>query len=110
MMKEFFEYLAKYQIDRYGTSWVLVNQVVEDMRISRDDLWKIIRENKKEALLDHISTNVPCAEGLLSVTITQRGRRARHGPVSAAIRAGILAYRAKHGDEKAAERARKIQH
>ncbi len=33
-----------------------------------------------------------------------------HGPVSAAIRAGILAYRARHGDAKAAERARKIQH
>ena len=33
-----------------------------------------------------------------------------HGPVSAAIRAGILAYRARHGDEKAAERAGKIQH
>ncbi len=33
-----------------------------------------------------------------------------HGPMSAAMRAGILAYRARHGDAKAAERARKIQH
>ena len=73
-MKEFFEYLAKYQIDRYGTSWVLVSQVVEDTEISREDLWKIINEIKREAFLYHISTNIPSAEGLISVTITKRGR------------------------------------
>lgn len=33
-----------------------------------------------------------------------------HGQVSSVIRAGILAYRAKHGDEKAAELARKVAH
>jgi hypothetical protein len=33
-----------------------------------------------------------------------------HGQVSSVIRTGILAYRAKHGDEKAAELARKIEH
>ncbi len=33
-----------------------------------------------------------------------------HGQVSAVIRAGILAYRAMHGDEKAAELSRKIGH
>ena len=33
-----------------------------------------------------------------------------HGQVSAIIRAGLLAYRAKHGDEKAVELARKIEH
>ncbi|UCH58018.1 MAG: DUF3795 domain-containing protein [Candidatus Bathyarchaeota archaeon] len=32
------------------------------------------------------------------------------GQVSAVVRAGILAYRAKHGDEKAAELSRKIGH
>jgi hypothetical protein len=31
-----------------------------------------------------------------------------HGQVSAVIRAGILAYRAKHGDEKAAKLSHKI--
>jgi hypothetical protein len=31
------------------------------------------------------------------------------GPVSSAIRAGILAYRARHGDEKAVELVRKIK-
>jgi len=31
-----------------------------------------------------------------------------HGPVSAVVRAGILAYRARHGDAKAVELARKI--
>jgi hypothetical protein len=33
-----------------------------------------------------------------------------HGQVSSLIRAGLLAYRAKHGDEKAVELARKIEH
>lgn len=32
------------------------------------------------------------------------------GPVSAVVRAGILAYRTKHGDEKAAELSRRIGH
>lgn len=32
------------------------------------------------------------------------------GPISAVLRAGILAYRAKYGDEKAASLAKKIQH
>jgi len=31
-----------------------------------------------------------------------------HGPSNAVLRAGLLAYRAKHGDEKAAELAQKI--
>jgi hypothetical protein len=31
-----------------------------------------------------------------------------HGPSSAVLRSGLLAYRAKHGDERAAELARKI--
>jgi hypothetical protein len=33
-----------------------------------------------------------------------------HGQVSAVIRAGILAYRAKHGDEKTVELSRKVSH
>jgi len=33
-----------------------------------------------------------------------------HGPASAVLRAGLLAYRARHGDEKAVELSRKIQH
>ena len=33
-----------------------------------------------------------------------------HGQVSAVIRAGILAYRARHGDEKAVELSRKLEH
>jgi hypothetical protein len=32
-----------------------------------------------------------------------------HGPASAVLRAGLLAYRARHGDEKAVELSRKIQ-
>jgi len=33
-----------------------------------------------------------------------------HGQRSAVTRAGLLAYRAKHGDEKAIELARKMEH
>ena len=74
MKKGLFEYLAKYHVDTHGGSWVLVSQVVEDMGISLKELWAIINEMKREAFLDHMSTNVPCADGLISVTITQRGR------------------------------------
>ena len=33
-----------------------------------------------------------------------------HGQVSSVIRAGLLAYRARHGDEKAVELSRKLEH
>ncbi len=73
-MKKLFEYLAGFPMDHYEWSWVQANQVVRDAGISREDLWRIIQEVKIEAFLDCVTTNVPCAEGLLSVTITKRGR------------------------------------
>ena len=73
-MKELFEYLAQFPVDHYGTSWVSAIQVVKETGISMEELWEITRKVKIEAFLDCVTTNVPCAEGLLSVTITQRGR------------------------------------
>ena len=72
--KTLFEYLAKYPMDHHGYSWVLASQVVKDTGISMEDLWEIMRKIKTEAFIDCITTNVPSAEGLLSVTITKRGR------------------------------------
>ena len=74
MLRKLSEYLARFPVDPYGTPWVLASQVVKDTGISLEELWEIIPENKIEAFLDCITTNVPCAEGLLSVTIIQRGR------------------------------------
>jgi hypothetical protein len=73
-MKELFEYLAQFPVDQYGTSWVSAIQVVKETGISMEELWEITRKVKREAFLDCVTTNVPCAGGLLSVTITQRGR------------------------------------
>jgi hypothetical protein len=39
-----------------------------------EELWEIIRGMKIEAFLDCMTTCIPSAEGLLSVTLTQRGR------------------------------------
>ena len=73
-MKELFEYLAQFPVDHHGTSWVSAIQVVKETGISMEELWEITRKIKTEAFMDCITTNVPCAEGLLSVTLTQRGR------------------------------------
>ena len=73
-MKDLFEYLSQFPVDHYGTSWVSAIQVVKETGISMEELWEIIQEIKIEAFLDFITTNIPSAEGLLSVTITQRGR------------------------------------
>jgi hypothetical protein len=73
-MKDLFEYLAQFPVDHYGTSWVSANQVVKDTGISREVVWEITRKIKTEAFLDCVTTNIPSAEGLLSVTITKRGR------------------------------------
>ena len=73
-MKEIYEYLAQFPVDRYGTSWVLAIQVAKDTEISMEELWEITRKAKTEALLECMTTNIPGAESLLSVMITQRGR------------------------------------
>ena len=73
-MNELFEYLAKFPVGHHGTSWVQASQVVKETGISMEELWKIIQEMKIEAFLDHVTKCIPSAEGLLSLTITQRGR------------------------------------
>ncbi|MCW3989860.1 MAG: hypothetical protein NWE88_07285 [Candidatus Bathyarchaeota archaeon] len=72
-MKELFEYLAQFPVDHHGISWVLASHVVNDTGISREALWEISRRVKLEAFLDCVTTNVPCTEGFLSVTISPRG-------------------------------------
>jgi hypothetical protein len=74
LKKHLFEYLAEYPEDSFGWSFVPASKVVKDTGISREDLWEIINHIKKEAFLDMVTTNIPSAEGLLSVTITKRGR------------------------------------
>ena len=61
-------------MDNYGWSWVRASKVVENMRVSKEELWDIIQKARIEDILDHISMNLPDAEGFLSVTITKRGR------------------------------------
>ncbi len=73
-MMELFEYLAQFPVDHHGTSWVHASQVVKKTGISLEELWRIIQEMKIEAFLDCVTTCIPSPEGLLSVTITQRGR------------------------------------
>ncbi len=73
-MKELFEYLAQFPVDHHGTSWVSAIQVVKETGISMEELWEITRKVKIEAFLDCVTTNIPSAEGLISVPITQRGR------------------------------------
>ncbi|MCW3988816.1 MAG: hypothetical protein NWE88_01925 [Candidatus Bathyarchaeota archaeon] len=72
-MKDLFEYLGKFPLDHHGTSGVSAISVVKEAGISMEELWEITRKVKCEGFLDCVTTNVPCAEGLLSVTITQRG-------------------------------------
>ncbi|MCW3989764.1 MAG: hypothetical protein NWE88_06795 [Candidatus Bathyarchaeota archaeon] len=51
-MKELFEYLAQFPVDRYGTSWVLAIQVVKETGISLTELGEITMRVKAEAFLD----------------------------------------------------------
>lgn len=73
-INKLFEYLALFPVDHHGTSWVLASRVVKDRRVSGEELWEITRKVKTESFLDRVTANVPCAEGQISVTITQRGR------------------------------------
>ena len=69
-----FEYLAQYPVDNYGWSYVPPDQVVRDTGISREELWFIIQNTKRQAFLDIMTTNVPSPDGLSALGISQRGR------------------------------------
>jgi hypothetical protein len=71
---DLFEYLASFPMDNYEWSWIRAGKVVDETGISREELWEIIQKAKPDDFLDSITMNLPGGEGLLSVTITKRGR------------------------------------
>ena len=60
-MRKLFEYLARYSVDQYETSWVLAIKIVKDTGISMEELWEITRKAKTEDFLDCMATNIPGA-------------------------------------------------
>ncbi len=80
-MKELFEYLAQFHVDHHGTTWISDLQVVKETGTPKEELQENIPEIKIEAFLDCMITNVPYAEGLHSLTITQRRRLSLKGGV-----------------------------
>jgi hypothetical protein len=74
LRKRLFEYLAKYPSGSFGWAYVLASRVSEDTGLTKEELWKIIQNTKREAFLDYLTTNIPNPEGLISLGISLRGR------------------------------------
>jgi hypothetical protein len=74
LKRDLFEYLASYEADSFGWAHVLPDRVCKDTGFTREELWYLIQNTKRQAFLDYLCCNLPDAEGLLAIGITQRGR------------------------------------
>jgi hypothetical protein len=68
------EYLNGIPPDSLGTAWVLVSQIEKDTTLSRQRIYEEVTEAQEKGFVKNIKTLEPGPMGLISVTITGRGR------------------------------------
>ncbi|MGD2200186.1 MAG: hypothetical protein PVJ38_00975 [Candidatus Bathyarchaeota archaeon] len=74
MDKELLEYLDGYPSDELGTAWVLVSQIEKDTSLSRQRICEEVAEARERGFVKDMRTLERGPIGLISVTITGRGR------------------------------------
>jgi len=75
-MEKILRYLCELGTDSTGEAWTLVSRIMEDLAITREEVYKELMKAKNEGLVKTIKTLEPGPKGLLSITIIERGRRA----------------------------------
>jgi len=78
-MEKILRYLCERGIDSTGEAWTLVSRIMEDLALTREEVYTELMRAKNEGLVKMIETLEPGPPGLLSVTIIERGRRALLG-------------------------------
>ncbi len=75
-MEKILRYLCELGTDSTGEAWTLVSRIMEDLALTREEVYTELMRAKNEGLVKTIETLEPGPQGLLSVTIIERGRRA----------------------------------
>jgi hypothetical protein len=73
-MKSILEYLDKLPPDKVGESWTLITYIMNDLGLSREEIYEKVMEAREEGFVQIVKTNQDGPEGLLSVGIVERGR------------------------------------
>ncbi len=75
-MEKILRYLCELGTDSTGEAWTLVSRIMEDLALTREEVYTELMRAKNEGLVKTIETLEPGPQGLLSFTIIERGRRA----------------------------------
>ncbi len=75
-MEKILRYLCELSPDSTGEAWTLISRIMEDLALTREEVYAELMKAKNEGLIQTIETLEPGPQGLLSVTIIERGRRA----------------------------------
>ena len=75
-MEKILRYLYELGPDSTGEAWTLVSRIMEDLALTREEVYTELMRGKNEGLVKTIETLEPGPQGLLSVAIIERGRRA----------------------------------
>jgi len=65
------QYLSEIPPDSTGQGWVLVTKIMEDLDLTREEVYIHIMKAGNEGLINIIKTLEPGPNGLLSVTINE---------------------------------------
>jgi hypothetical protein len=74
MNRKILEFVASFPIGYLDESWVLATQIVDALRVSKEEIHSALKESHEDGLVRYATTNEPGGAGLLSVGITMRGR------------------------------------
>lgn len=74
-MEKILNYLDKPKVDRSGGAWITVSRMMADLELTREEIHTTIIEAKDRGFVEIIKTLEPGPYGLLSVTITDQGRK-----------------------------------
>ena len=68
------KFLASIEKDCTGYSFALARTIQKGTSLSRAEIDDIVREAERDGLVETIRMNLPGLDGLISVTITEKGR------------------------------------
>ncbi len=73
-MERILGYLCEQWTDSTGEAWTLVSRIMADLDLTREEVYTELMRAKDKGLVKIINTLEPGPNGLLSVTIKDRGR------------------------------------
>ena len=80
-MERILGYLCEQMTDSTREAWTLVSRIMADLDLTREEVYTELMRAKDKGLVKIINTLEPGPNGLLSVTIKDRGRTPRSSSI-----------------------------